>query len=79
MIPALETKCLLLRPLQLADAQETDHLFPQWEIVKFLNAQIPWPYPAGLSVARYRDIVLPAIENGEEWHWSLRLKSRLSS
>jgi RimJ/RimL family protein N-acetyltransferase len=74
MIVELETKRLLLRPLQLADAEETERLFPQWEIVKFLNAGVPWPWPQGLAHLRYRDFILPAIERGEEWHWSMRLK-----
>jgi ribosomal-protein-alanine N-acetyltransferase len=74
MIVELETKRLFLRPLQLADAEETERLFPQWEIVKFLNAGVPWPWPEGLVLPQYRDVILPAIERGEEWHWSLRLK-----
>jgi len=48
--------------------------FSQWEIVKFLNAGVPWPWPKGLAVRQYRDVILPAIERGEEWHWSLRFK-----
>jgi RimJ/RimL family protein N-acetyltransferase len=74
MIVALETRRLLLRPLQLDDAEESDRLFAQWEIVKHLNAQVQWPYLANQARARYRNITLPAIERGEEWHWSLRLK-----
>jgi ribosomal-protein-alanine N-acetyltransferase len=74
MIAELETKRLFLRPLQLSDAQEADRLFPQWDIVKFLNAAVPWPYPENQTFPRYRDVILPAIERGEEWHWSLRLK-----
>jgi RimJ/RimL family protein N-acetyltransferase len=74
MIVELETKRLFLRPLQLTDAQETERLFPQWEIVKFLNAGFPWPWPEGLALPQYRDVILPAIERGEEWHWSLRRK-----
>ena len=74
MIVPLETKRLFLRPLQLTDAAEAEDLFPQWEIVKFLNAGIPWPWPKGLALRQYRDVILPAIERGEEWHWSLRLK-----
>ena len=76
MIVPLETSRLLLRPLQLADAPETERLFPQWEIVKFLNSQVPWPWRNGLAFRHYRDVILPAIERGEEWHWSLRLKER---
>jgi len=71
---ALETERLFLRPLELADAEDTERLFPHWEIVKYLNAQVPWPYPAGQVLPRYRDLVLPAMEPGEEWHWTLRLK-----
>ena len=74
MIVPLETKRLFLRPLRLADAADAEELFPQWEIVKFLNAGVPWPCPKGLALRQYRDVILPAIEGGEEWHWSLRLK-----
>ncbi|HWW98732.1 MAG TPA: GNAT family N-acetyltransferase, partial [Edaphobacter sp.] len=70
----LHTRRLLLRPLQLADASETQRLFPHWEIVKHLNAIVPWPYPADGALTFYRDAALPAIERGDEWHWTLRLK-----
>ena len=74
MIPALETRRLLLRPLELDDAPQTQILFPQWEIVRYLNAQVPWPYPPDGAFTFYRDVALPAIERGEGWHWTLRLK-----
>lgn len=74
MIVPLETKRLFLRPLQVADAADAEELFPHWEIVKFLNAGIPWPWPKGLALRQYRDVILPAMERGKEWHWSLRLK-----
>ena len=70
----LETDRLLLRPLELADAERTQLLFPQWEIVKYLNAQVSWPYPEGRALTYYRDEALPAIQRGDEWHWTLRLK-----
>jgi len=74
MTAELETPRLFLRPLQIEDAEQTQRLFPQWEIVKFLTSKIPWPYPPGLTLESYRDRILPAIERGEEWHWTLRLK-----
>jgi ribosomal-protein-alanine N-acetyltransferase len=74
VIEALETERLLLRPLQLADAAQTQLLFPQWEIVKFLNKQIPWPYPPDGALTYYREVALPAIEQGQQWHWTLRLR-----
>jgi [ribosomal protein S5]-alanine N-acetyltransferase len=71
----LETSRLLLWPLQLADAAQTQRLFPHWEIVKFLTRQIPWPYPPDGALTYYRDVALPAMERGEQWHWTLRLRS----
>ena len=46
MTPALETPRLLLRPLELADAEQIQIVFPHWEIVRYLAPQVPWPYPA---------------------------------
>ena len=71
----LETERLLLKPLQLADAAETHRLFARWEIVRFLNAKVPWPYPADGALRYFRDVALPAVARGEEWHWTLRLKT----
>jgi ribosomal-protein-alanine N-acetyltransferase len=70
----LHTRRLLLRPLQLSDAHQTQLLFPQWEIVKYLNPNVPWPYPADGALTYYRDVALPAIQRGDEWQWTLRLK-----
>jgi RimJ/RimL family protein N-acetyltransferase len=75
MTPVLETPRLLLHPLQLADAEQVQLLFPKWEIVLYLANRVPWPYPENGAEAYYRDIALPAVERGEQWHWTLRLKT----
>ena len=75
MIPVLETRRLILRPLQLEDAEAVQRLFPNWEVVRYLAPQVPWPYPDDGALTYFRDFALPAIDRGEEWHWSLRLKS----
>lgn len=75
MIPELETARLLLRPLQLSDAEAVQTIFPHWEIVRFLASQVPWPFPADGALTYYRDAALPAMARGDEWHWSLRLKT----
>jgi [ribosomal protein S5]-alanine N-acetyltransferase len=46
MISDLQTKRLVLKPLELADAVQTQRLFPHWEIVRYLSHVVPWPYPA---------------------------------
>lgn len=74
-IPRLETPRLELRPLELEDAQQVQILFPHWEIVRYLANVVPWPYPEDGAHTYYRDVALPAMERGDEWHWTLRLKT----
>jgi [ribosomal protein S5]-alanine N-acetyltransferase len=75
VVPPLQTRRLLLRPLELADAVQTQLLFPHWEIVRYLANSVPWPYPPDGALTYYRDVALPAMERGEQWNWTLRLKS----
>jgi len=75
MTSQLETARLFLRPLQLEDADQIQLLFPHWEIVRHLASVIPWPYPPDGALTFIRDIALPAMARGDEWHWTLRLKT----
>ena len=75
MTPPLETPRLLLRPLELADAEQAQPLFAQWEVVRYLTNQVTWPFPPDGVHNYYRDVALPAAERGDAWHWTLRLKS----
>jgi ribosomal-protein-alanine N-acetyltransferase len=74
-IPSLETARLLLRPMELADVPHVQVTFPQWEIVKYLNGKVPWPYPSNGAETFFREMALPAMERLEEWLWTIRLKS----
>jgi ribosomal-protein-alanine N-acetyltransferase len=74
VIPTLETQRLLLRPLELSDAGQAQLLFPHWEIVRYLSNRVPWPYPPDGAFTFYRDVALPAMARGDQWHWSLRLR-----
>ncbi|KII29584.1 GNAT family N-acetyltransferase [Pseudomonas fluorescens] len=74
-MPTLYTERLILRPLQLADADAVQREFPHWDVVRYLNAAVPWPYPEDGALAYLRDIVLPAVAAGKEWPWTIRLKS----
>jgi RimJ/RimL family protein N-acetyltransferase len=64
--------------LELADAAQAQVLFAEWDIVRYLNKSVPWPYPPDGALTFYRDVVLPAVERGEAWHWTLRLKTNPS-
>lgn len=75
VISHLQTPRLLLRPLELSDADQAQILFPHWEIVRYLSTTVPWPYPPDGAHTFYRDVALPAIRRGDEWYWTLRLKT----
>jgi RimJ/RimL family protein N-acetyltransferase len=67
------TRRLLLVPLQLPDAAQAQELFPRWEIVRYLQNRVPWPYPPNGAEEYFREVALPQVERGEAWHWTIRL------
>jgi len=75
MVPILETRRLILRPLELSDAEQIQRIFPQWQIVKYLRNIVPWPYPPDGALKYLNESALPAMERGEAWHWTLRLRT----
>jgi ribosomal-protein-alanine N-acetyltransferase len=75
MTPPLETRRLLLRPLELTDAPQIQVVFPHAEIVRYMTTRVPWPYPPDGALTFIRDVALPSVARGESWRWSIRLKS----
>jgi RimJ/RimL family protein N-acetyltransferase len=75
MVPAGETKRLILQPLEVADAAQIQELFPHWEIVRYLQSIVPWPYPQNGALEFIRDVALPQMVSGTSWNWTLRLKN----
>jgi len=78
MILEGKTERLTLRPLEMADAEQIQELFPHWEIVRYLLNRVPWPYPADGALTFCREIALPQMEREEAWHWTIRLNAEPS-
>lgn len=72
---ALETLRLLLRPLRLADAPRIQRLFPHFEILEFMDAVIPWPYPEG-GASTHLKAALPKVEAASNISALLRLSQK---
>lgn len=72
--PILETERLRLLPLVSADAEQIQRIFPRWEIVRYLIASVPWPYPEGAAQHYVDNVALAASRAGEGWFWTLRRK-----
>jgi [ribosomal protein S5]-alanine N-acetyltransferase len=69
MIPTLDTRRLVLRPLSMADEPAIQRIFPQWEIVRWLDDKVPWPYPDDGARFFLEQLALPQMEQGLAWHW----------
>ena len=72
--PVLQTPRLVLRPVRSKDAPVIQRRFPKWEIVRWLDAKIPWPYPAD-GAATYVAACLEEMARGEKSHWAIIPKS----
>ncbi|WP_299809981.1 GNAT family N-acetyltransferase [Tardiphaga sp.] len=72
-IPTLETRRLILRPLEERDASAIQQLFPQWQIVRWLTASVPWPYPSD-GATRNMGETLEQLRRGEKYFWAITLK-----
>ena len=71
--PVLETARLRLRPLEMRDAPAVRRDFPDWEVVKYLHAGLPWPYPADGAETNIRES-LARRDRCEQLLWVLTLK-----
>jgi RimJ/RimL family protein N-acetyltransferase len=68
--PVLQTPRLVLRPLRSKDAPVIQCRFPKWEIVRWLDANVPWPYPPD-GAARHVALCLEEMARGEKSHWAI--------
>jgi [ribosomal protein S5]-alanine N-acetyltransferase len=68
--PVLQTPRLVLRPLRTKDAPVIQRRFPKWEVVRWLDARVPWPYPAD-GAATFVAMALGEMARGEKAHWAV--------
>ena len=71
--PLLITRRLTLRPLEARDAPAIQRIFPQWEVVRWLHASVPWPYPPDGAETHIAQC-LASRERDEKLHWAITLK-----
>ena len=72
--PVLETPRLVLRPVRSKDAPVLQRRFPHWEVVRWLDAKIPWPYPAD-GAATFVAACIEAMTRRQKSHWAIIPKS----
>ena len=70
--PTLTTERLLLKPLEKTDAEQIQKRYPRWEIVRYMVASVPWPYPENGAEYYVNNVALPDVEKGIAWFWTIR-------
>ncbi len=68
--PVLHTPRLVLRPVRTKDAPVIQRRFPKWEVVRWLDAKVPWPYPAD-GAATFVALCLEEMTRGAKSHWAI--------
>jgi RimJ/RimL family protein N-acetyltransferase len=68
--PILKTPRLTLRPLRAPDAARIQALFPHYEVLKYMVAAIPWPYPAD-GAQQFVDGALASMARAERCVWAI--------
>jgi RimJ/RimL family protein N-acetyltransferase len=68
--PVLETRRLILRPPRESDTPAMQRRFPQWEIVRYLHNEVPWPYPED-GCAHFMALTMRQLARGEKSAWAI--------
>lgn len=71
--PVLQTERLILRPPREGDVPVMQRRFPRWEVVRYLHAEVPWPYPDDGAATHYEKIVSDTAA-GRQSFWAITLK-----
>ena len=76
-IPTFYTERLVLKQVTEADIPSYQKHFNNYEIIKHLNSNVPWPYPNNGVEEHLKTTVFPS--NGiSNWHWGIYLRSNNS-
>jgi len=75
LTPILDTPRLRLLPVTLEHAQRLQHYFSNWNIIRYLSKQVPWPYPEDGVRNFLCQLILPAMEAGRVLCWALTEKN----
>lgn len=71
--PTFETDRLILRELRIQDAHSYQKYFNDYEVLKFLSANVPWPYPEDGARFYIENMVIPH-QGKNRWDWGIFLK-----
>jgi RimJ/RimL family protein N-acetyltransferase len=71
-IPEFRTERLILRGIREEDAPAYETHFVDSEVIRFLTAQVPWPYPENGVLEHLHNKIIPN-QGRSRWAWGLFL------
>ena len=74
ILPVLETERLLLKAVTIKDAAAYKKHFIDYEIIQYLSAKVPWPYPEDGVEFFLNNLVLPN-QGKDRWCFGIFLKT----
>lgn len=72
-IPSFETGRLILRAVELSDADAYKKHFVDYEVIRYLSSLVPWPYPEHGVHDFIKNVIIPNQGQGR-WVWGIFLK-----
>ena len=72
--PTFRTERLILKKVSLNDAPSYAEHFVDYEIIRNLAAEVPWPYPKDGVVDYLKNNIIPKQGKGY-WNWGIFLKT----
>ena len=73
IIPTFYTSRLILRQVTENDFISYEKNFVDYNVIRFLTAAVPWPYPQDGVKEYLRTQILPNLGK-DKWHWVITLK-----
>lgn len=72
--PVLETERLILRPVTMGDAPSLQKHFNNWNIIRRIGVNAPWPYPDD-GAESFLKMQQEFIREGKVFLWTINLKN----
>lgn len=75
LIPTLNTERLILKGVSMEDVPSYTRHFVDYDVIRYLSSEVPWPYPENGVKDYLEHIVLPQQGDGH-WVWGIFLKEQ---
>jgi len=69
-LPVFTTSRLILKAVTIEDAPAYQKHFSDYEVIRYLSSQVPWPYPENGAEFFIQNMILPR-QGKDRWCWGI--------